>query len=94
MVGLDDPLFNFSYTLRFMKIVRTRDLIFPDLGDLPVFVGIGDNDELFSVEACRALFDEVPSTNKKFHVFEGGKHSEFPPASTEPLGTWLANQFD
>jgi alpha-beta hydrolase superfamily lysophospholipase len=94
MVGTDDPLFNFHYTYRFMKVVMNRDITFSELGDMPVFVGIGDNDELFSVEACRALFDEVPSTNKKFHVFEGGKHAEFPPGSMEPLGVWLSDHFD
>jgi pimeloyl-ACP methyl ester carboxylesterase len=94
MVGLDDPLFTFDYTLRFMKAVRDQDFQFPDLENVPVFVGIGDNDELFSVDACRALFDEVPSSNKMFHVAVGGKHSEFPPGSMEPLGVWLDEHFD
>jgi len=94
MIGLDNPLFNFSYTYRFMKIVSLRDFTFPELGEMPVFVGIGDNDELFSVEDCRALFDEVPSTNKMFHIAVGGKHSEFPPGSWDPLGKWLDEQFD
>jgi len=94
MVGLDDPLFNFNYTYRFMKIVSLRDFEFPDLDDMSIFVGIGDNDELFSVEACRALFDEIPSTNKMFHVAVGGKHAEFPPGSMDQLGIWLDDQFD
>jgi len=94
MIGLDNPLFNFSYTYRFMKIVSLRDFTFPELGEMPVFVGIGDSDELFSVEDCRALFDEVPSTNKMFHIAVGGKHSEFPPGSWDPLGKWLDEQFD
>ena len=94
MVGLDDPLFNFNYTLRFMRIVGIRDFTYPDLVDMPVFVGIGDNDELFSVEDCQALFDELPTTNKMFHVAVGGKHSEFPPGSLDPLGKWLDEQFD
>ncbi len=94
MIGLDNPLFNFSYTYRFMKIVSLRDFTFPELGEMPVFVGIGDNDELFSVEDCRALFDEVPSTNKMFHIAVGAKHSEFPPGSWDPLGRWLDEQFD
>jgi acylglycerol lipase len=94
MIGLDNPLFNFNYTYRFMKIVSLRDFTFPDLGEMPVFVGVGDNDELFSVEDCRALFDEVPSTKKMFHIAEGGKHSDFPPGSWDPLGRWLDEQFD
>ncbi|MFW9926591.1 MAG: alpha/beta fold hydrolase [Candidatus Thorarchaeota archaeon] len=94
MVGLDDPLFNFNYTYRFMKVVQGRDFIIPDLDDMPVFVGIGDGDELFSVDACQSFFDEIQSTNKMFHVAVGGKHSEFPPGSLDPLGPWLDEQFD
>ncbi|MHA1948361.1 MAG: alpha/beta fold hydrolase [Candidatus Thorarchaeota archaeon] len=94
MVGLDDPLFNFNYTYRFMKIVASRDFVIPNLQDMPVFVGIGDNDELFSVDDCRLFYEEIPSTNKMFHVAIGGKHSEFPEGSMDPLGPWLNEQFD
>ena len=94
MIGLDNPLFNFNYTYRFMKIVSLRDFTFPDLRDMPVFVGIGDNDELFSVEDCKSLYDEIPSTNKMFHIAIGGKHAEFPPGSWDPLGRWFDEQFD
>ncbi|MGD9396797.1 MAG: alpha/beta fold hydrolase [Candidatus Thorarchaeota archaeon] len=94
MIGLDNPLFNFRYTYRFMKIVQLRNFTFPDLSDMPVFVGVGDSDELFSVEDCKALFEEVPSTIKMFHVAIGGKHSEFPPGSWDPLANWLDEQFD
>ncbi|MFW9891351.1 MAG: alpha/beta hydrolase [Candidatus Thorarchaeota archaeon] len=94
MVGLDDPLFNFNYTFRFMKIVQTRDFVIPNLGTMPVFVGIGDSDPLFSVEACQSFFDEIPSMNKKFHVAAGGTHTEFPDGSLKPLGIWLDEQFD
>ena len=94
MVGLDDPLFNFNYTFRFMKIVGLRDFKFPDLESMPIFVSVGDNDELFSVEACRELFEEIPSTNKTFHVAAGGKHAVFPPGSMDQLGIWLDEQFD
>jgi pimeloyl-ACP methyl ester carboxylesterase len=94
MVGLDNPLFNFYYTLRFMKVVGSRDFTYPDLENMPVFVGIGDKDEIFSVDASRALFDEIPTENKMFHVAVGGQHSEFPPGSWDPLGKWLDEQFD
>jgi pimeloyl-ACP methyl ester carboxylesterase len=94
MIGLDNPLFNFNYTLRFMRVVGSRDFTYPDLENMPVFVGIGDNDEIFSVEDCRTLFDELPTENKMFHVVVGGKHSEFPPGSWDPLGKWLDEQFD
>jgi len=94
MVGLDDPLFNFAYTLRFMKIVNSMDFEFPDVEKLPVFVGIGDSDELFAVEDCRTLYDEIPSEDKMFHIIEGGKHAEFPPDSWDPLAGWLDEHFN
>ncbi len=93
MVGHDDPLFNFYYTYRFMKIALIRDFEFPDLENVPVFVGVGDQDELFSVEACHALHDEIPSKDKMFHVMEGAKHAEFPPGSFAPLISWLDTHF-
>ena len=94
MIGLDDPLFNFNYTLRFMKIVRLRDFEFPEVENLPVFVGIGDSDELFSVEDCQALYDEIPSTDKIFHVVKDGTHTEFPPGGWDSLADWLDGHFN
>ena len=77
-----------------MKIVGLWDFEFPDLEIIPIFVGIRDNDELFSVETCRALFDEIPSSNKMFHVAVGGKHADFPPESMDQLGSWIDEQYD
>ncbi len=93
MVGLDDPLFNFRYTLRFMRIANIRDIEFPKELHIPFFVGIGDSDELFSVDSCRELFEEIPSDSKEFHVFPGGKHAEFSEESWVPLVTWLEEAF-
>jgi acylglycerol lipase len=93
-VGLDDPIFNFRYTLRFMRILALRQMEFPKDMQIPVFVGVGDCDELFSVEDCKMLFEEIPSEVKQFHVVEGGKHAEFQPGSWDPLGVWLEENFD
>jgi esterase/lipase len=94
MVGLDDPLFNFRYTLRFIKLVRFDDIVFPEKLDFPVFVGIGDSDELFSVDSCRELYDEIPSDSKAFYVAEGAKHAEFPDGAWNPLVEWVDSKFD
>jgi len=94
MVGLDDPLFNFRYTLRFMRIANHRDMEFPNELHMPFFVGIGDSDELFSVDSCRELFAEIPSDSKEFHIFPGGKHAEFSAGSWVPLVTWLEKTFN
>ncbi|MFX1516495.1 MAG: alpha/beta fold hydrolase [Promethearchaeota archaeon] len=93
MVGRDDPLFNFKYTFRFMKIFRSDDLKIPEKLIFPVFVGLGEHDELFTVEAGQALFDEIPSDDKEFIVFPGTKHAEFPEESMNRLVTWLQEKF-
>jgi len=93
-VGLDDPLFTFRYTLRFMRIAALRQITFPTDMKIPVFVGVGDKDELFSIDACRELYDEVPSTVKEFHVAVGGRHAQFPPGGWDPLAQWIEGHFD
>jgi alpha-beta hydrolase superfamily lysophospholipase len=93
MVGLDDPLFTFRYTLRFMRLVKFEDIEFPEKLDFPVFVGVGDSDELFSVDSCRELYEMVPSDSKEFHVFEGAKHAEFPDGAWNPLVEWVGRTF-
>ena len=93
MVGRDDPLFNFKYTFRFMKIFRSDDLKIPEKLLFPVFVGLGEHDELFTIEAGRALFDEIPCDEKKFFVFPGAKHADFPEESMDSLVTWLQEKF-
>ena len=93
MVGLDDPLFNFRYTLRFIRMVRFEDIDFPENLDFPVFVGIGDSDELFSVESCREMYEAIPSDSKEFYVAEGARHAEFPEGAWDPLVEWAVSKF-
>jgi alpha-beta hydrolase superfamily lysophospholipase len=58
MVGLDDPLFTFNYSLRFMRIAGFRDLSFPEELAIPVFVGIGDSDE-YRVQSMLSFLPEA-----------------------------------
>jgi pimeloyl-ACP methyl ester carboxylesterase len=93
MLGLDDPLFNFKYTLRFMKIFSADKVIFPSELKIPVIFGVGENDELFSVDAARSLFEEIPSNNKKFIILPGAKHAVFPEGAFKELTDWLTSNF-
>jgi alpha-beta hydrolase superfamily lysophospholipase len=93
MTGLNDPLYNFKYTLRFMKIFNVKKLIIPDKFEIPIAIGIGEHDEIFSVESARSFFDEIPSENKKFIVLPGTKHAEFPEGSWNELINWLLSTF-
>lgn len=93
MTGLNDPLYNFKYTLRFMKIFNVKKLNIPDKFEIPIAIGIGEHDEIFSVESARSFFDEIPSENKKFIVLPGAKHAEFPEGSWKELISWLLSTF-
>jgi acylglycerol lipase len=93
MTGLDDPLYNFNYTLRFMKIFNLEKVRFQEKLNIPVLLGIGESDELFTIESARSLFNEIPSDNKKFIVLPGAKHAEFPENSWDELIGWLTSNF-
>ena len=94
ILGLDDPLFNFNYTLRFMKFVRFDDLNLPEDIQCPVILGVGEFDELFSIESAQALLDLIPSKDKKFYVMPGAKHAvEFNDAAFEELKSWLLTKY-
>ncbi|MFX1284267.1 MAG: alpha/beta hydrolase [Promethearchaeota archaeon] len=94
MLGIDDPLFNFKYTFRFMKIFRAEDLKLPERLHFPIFVGIGEDDELFTIEAGRELFNEIPSDEKEFFIIPGAKHAYFPERSLDRLIKWLDEKFE
>jgi alpha-beta hydrolase superfamily lysophospholipase len=93
MVGLDDPLFTFQYTLRFMRTTILADFDFPLELPFPVLVGIGEEDELFTVEAARAIFDEIQSEVKEFMVAKGARHAVFPEGSLNPMLDWVDSTF-
>jgi len=98
MIRPDDPLFNFKYTPRFLRILNAQRFMnkyqFPEQFDFPVLVGIGDDDEIFSVETARAFFDEVPSENKEFQIIPKAKHAETHDLCSPQVIDWLKKNFD
>jgi pimeloyl-ACP methyl ester carboxylesterase len=92
MVKSKDPLYNFVYTLRFVSMLDVSELIFDEEPPMPVLVGVGDQDELFSVEAVRELYDSIPGNNKEFWVIKDAIHAKFPPACWNDLVQWLDKQ--
>jgi len=93
MTGLDDPLFNFKYTLRFMKIFDAKKLKITEKLNIPVILGVGDQDQIFTVESAQKLLDEIPGDNKRFFVISGGTHTDFPEEGFVPLTNWLEETF-
>jgi len=92
--GLDDPLFNFKYTLRFMRLASFQDLDLSEEIECPVILGVGEHDEIFSVESAQSLLDEIPSKDKTFFVMPGAKHViEFNEETFKDLKSWLIAKF-
>jgi alpha-beta hydrolase superfamily lysophospholipase len=110
MIGLQDPLFNFSYSARFMTafygvgaltvagMMRKGKLESPNLKfgsklNVPLFLAVGENDELFSVEAARAFFDGIQADDKEFAAIRGATHAVFPTGCWAQLITWAKKHF-
>ncbi|MHA1471620.1 MAG: alpha/beta hydrolase [Promethearchaeota archaeon] len=94
LLGLDDPLFNFSYTLRFMRLVSFEKLDLSKEIKCPVILGVGEHDEIFSVESARSLLDEIPSKDKQFFIMAGAKHAvEYTEESFKEIKSWLNTKF-
>ncbi|MFW9842737.1 MAG: alpha/beta hydrolase [Candidatus Thorarchaeota archaeon] len=98
MTGTDDPLFNFQYSPRFLNILSADRFMkkyqFPERLNIPVLVGIGADDEIFTIETARAFFDEIPSNQKSFQVIPGAKHAETHTLCSPQVIDWLRENFD
>ena len=110
MIGVQDPLFNFNYSARFMSsfysvgalsvagMMRKGKLESPNLRftsklTVPLFVGVGEKDELFSVDAAKAFFDGIQADDKQFAVIPGAMHAVFPPGCWTELISWAKRHF-
>jgi len=94
ILGLDDPLFNFKYTLRFMRLLDVKKFDMSEELDLPIILGVGEMDELFSVESAKSLLEEINSKDKEFFTMPGAKHAEgFTEESFKKLQSWLGSKF-
>ena len=74
-------------------VIDSPNLTPPRTLEIPVLVGVGDQDELFSVESARSFFDRLPASCKDFFVVPDGHHASFPPGSWSPVIAWLKSQF-
>lgn len=81
-----------------LRMLRKNEIESPNLTirakrDVPVWVGVGDQDEIFPVESTRAFFESISSRRKEFMVIPGGRHTSFPPGSWGPLVAWIKDCF-
>lgn len=88
-----DPLFNFYYTMRFLRILNPEKFKLPESIDVPVFVGVGELDELYTIDSVQTFMEEINSPNKEFHIVTDGRHAIFPDGSWNHLLDWLNRNF-
>lgn len=89
MTVRDDTLFNYRYTPRFMMMLDVKKLRLPSTLNVPVLVGVGDKDELFSIDKVREFYELVPGNQKEFLVMKGATHAGIPLESWEKVVDWL-----
>lgn len=93
MTVTEDSLFNLRYTPRFLMMLDVKTLVLPEDMNVPVLVGIGDADELFTVEKVREFYDLVPGDQKEFLVMENTTHAVIPRESWMKVVDWLDRTF-
>lgn len=93
MTGINDSLFNFKYTLRFLSMLNVKELRLPLDLNIPVLVGVGDKDELFEVDKVKELYDAVPGNKKEFLVMHDTYHAKIPAESWQQLVVWLDKSY-
>jgi len=93
MLGLNDPLFSYKYTVRFLTMLDVKKLHLPAGMAVPVLVAVGDQDEVFEVEKVREFFDQVPQADKEFLVWKGAMHAKISRDHWEQIVDWLNRKF-
>ncbi|GAB3995240.1 hypothetical protein GCM10028807_34880 [Spirosoma daeguense] len=89
MTVTKDSLFNFRYTLRFLTMLNVKELRLPTTLNSPVLVGMGDKDELFSLDKAHEFYNLVPGNQKEFLVMKNTTHAKIPVESWNQVVAWL-----
>jgi acylglycerol lipase len=84
-----DTLWNYRYTPRFLLMLDVKKLRLPPNLDIPVLVGVGDNDELFEVDKVRDFYNLVPGDKKEFLIMKNATHAKIPVEDWEQVVAWL-----
>ncbi|QMW00678.1 alpha/beta hydrolase [Spirosoma foliorum] len=93
MIVSKDSLFNYRYTLRFVSMLNVKELRLPKTLTIPVLVGVGDQDELFSIDKVKEFYNLVPGNKKEFLVMKNTTHAKIPVESWNQVVAWLDETF-
>jgi pimeloyl-ACP methyl ester carboxylesterase len=87
----DDTLFNFRYTPRFVTMLDVKKLRLPPGLNIPVLVGVGDKDELFSIDKVKEFYNLVPGNKKAFFIMTNATHAKIPVECWREVARWIGN---
>jgi alpha-beta hydrolase superfamily lysophospholipase len=84
--------------LRVMGMLRSGLVESPNLKfnaklHFPIYVAVGEKDELFSVDAAKDFCDGIDADDKEFQVIPGARHAIWPVNAFAPLVDWLGRKF-
>jgi acylglycerol lipase len=74
-------------------VINSPNLKFNQKLRTPLFVGGGENDELFPPEYVKEFCDEIDCDNKQLAIFPKARHAVFPKDGLGPLISWLSKNF-
>ena len=60
---------------------------------VPLFMAVGDRDELFTAEGVKEFCDGIDCDDKEFCVIPGARHAVWPRDAFAPLVDWLRRKF-
>jgi acylglycerol lipase len=72
-------------------LIDSPNLRFDGKLKVPLLVGLGDHDELFTTDGAKEFCDEIDCDDKEFFIVSGARHAMFPKDGWGPLVTWLGN---
>ncbi len=73
--------------------VESPNLNFDSKLNIPLFVAVGDHDELFPADGVREFCDGISCDDKEFHLIPGASHAVWPKGTFDPLVDWLEKRF-
>ena len=84
--------------LRVMRMLGSGMIDSPNLTfgkklKVPLFVAVGEDDELFTAEGVKEFCDGIDCDDKEFHVIPDARHAVWPKEAFTPLVEWLAKKF-
>lgn len=84
--------------LKVMRMLASGMIDSPNLSfggklNVPLFVGVGEKDELFPAEGVKEFCDGIDCDDKEFHVIPGARHAVWPKDAFTPLVDWLDKKY-